>query len=907
MPFSYAKLLRISILLTLIAGLAGGQPAPPTYRIDTVAGTWPLGDGGPAAQALLDGPRFLALDAQGTVVIADVLNQRLRKVTPDGKIASVDITWADSEQNHFVESVKLDRQGTMYVATQGAIFQLPANGKSIRVAGGGAKDPADGIKATDASFDDIYDFVLDASGNIVLVHRSGYRIWRVDASGLLRLVAGTGVSGFADGADARLCPIGTTRGIAVDAAGNLYLADTSNHRIRKITPSGAISTFAGNGKSGSSGDNGSAASASISAYGLAFNAAGELYVAENSAHIIRKIGADSIIRLVAGNRSAALPTDGLQATTVGIGGPIGLATDAAGNLYFADATYSLIRKVTPAGAINTFAGRLHYGGDGGQATSALMAPYYAVPAPDGSLLISDDQLCRIRKVAANGVITTLAGNGVCDDSNDGPITTATPLDGPEALAVDSQGRVYYADDYGRVRMIANGTLKTIAGDLDATTPGDGSAATKAALLSVYGMTFDTAGNLYIADAWDCRLRKITTDGIIHTVAGNGTCDSTGDGGQATSATVSPMDIAVDSKGVLYVTDGNSSRVRRIGTDGIITTIAGTTDGYSGDGGQATKAQLSAPRSIAVDAQGNLYIADAGNSVIRKVDTSGIITTIAGNPDKISGGDGGPATAAGLNYPMALRLDASGAAYIADYYNHLVRKLTMMPRFPVTGVLNGGSFQKNVAPGALISVFGGPFVVATAQVDTVPLSKKLGGMKVTVNGTPIPLVAMTAGQINAQLPYETAVGAATVAVSSDTETGASFSFNVQSAAPGMFLWGDNRAITVNQDGGLNTGSAPAPIGSWVTIYFTGQGQSDNPAPTGDLAPASPLVRPLGSVQVTVGGATAEVGYLGLTPGSIGLSQANIRIPSVAAGDQPLIITIGGSASAAATITVSPAAN
>ncbi|MHB8514405.1 MAG: NHL repeat-containing protein [Dehalococcoidia bacterium] len=284
-----------------------------------------------------------------------------------------------------------------------------------------------------------------------------------------------------------------------------------------------------------------------------------------------------------------------------------------------------------------------------------------------------------------GTIATFAGNGTAAFSGDGGPATSASLYLPSGVAVDSAGNLYIADQYNcRVRKVAGGIISTVAGNGACAYGGDGGPATSASLNQPYGVAVDSAGNLYIADTINCRVRKVAA-GIISTVAGNGAvksdghCTSGGDGGPATSASLDePTGIAVDSAGDLYI--GDSCHVRKV-AGGIISTIAGVGTGlpngcgYSGDGGPATSAWLFGPEGVAVDSAGDLYIADSGNCRVRKV-AGGVISTVAGKGACKYGdyGDGGPATSTSLRFPSSVAVDSAGNLYIADNLNCLVRKV-----------------------------------------------------------------------------------------------------------------------------------------------------------------------------------------------------------------------------------------
>jgi gliding motility-associated-like protein len=323
-------------------------------------------------------------------------------------------------------------------------------------------------------------------------------------------------------------------------------------------------------------------------------------------------------------------------------------------------------------------GTAGYSGDGGQATAAEISRADALSFDGaGNYYIADQNNGLIRKVTTSGIITTVAGGG-SSGLGDGGQATDAEFSAPNAVIVDAAGNMYIADEYDlRIRKVNTaGIITTIAGG-GFSGLGDGGQATAAELSNPVGVVFDAAGNLYIADYSNNRIRKINTSGIIYTVAGGGS-SGLGDGGQATNAELNaPSTVVFDATGNMYITDRLNNRVRKVNTAGIITTIAGTgTAAYSGDGGQATAAEINGPWGIVFDATGNLYIADMYNNRIRSVNTAGIITTIAGNGTAGFSGDGGPAIAAELNEPGGLAFYA-GTYYIADASNNRIRKITLL--------------------------------------------------------------------------------------------------------------------------------------------------------------------------------------------------------------------------------------
>ena len=596
--------------------------------ISTVAGTGTAGfsgDGGAATSAQLSNPQDVALDAAGNLYIADVNNNRIRKVDSSGNISTVagggsslgDGGAATAAQLGAPRSVALDGAGNLYIADwfDHRIRKVDSSGNISTVAGTGTQGfSGDGAAATAAQLDSPWDVAVDGSGNLYIADRNNNRIRKVDSSGNISTVAGSGTGGFSgDGAAATAARLQNPQGVALDGAGNLYIADAGNNRIRKVDSSGNISTVAGTGTGGFGGDSGAATAAQLSepSGGVALDGAGNLYIADTSNHRIRKVDSDGNITTVAGREQLSNPQS--------------VALDGAGNLYIADTGNNRIHKVDSSGNISTVAGTgtAGFSGDSSAATAALLnTPADVAPDGAGNLYITDRGNERIRKVDSAGVISTVAGSGTAGFSGDGGAATAAQLNEPYGVAVDSSGNLYIAEwNNNRIRKVNSaGVISTVAGTGTAGFSGDGGAATAAQLSNPQDVALDAAGNLYIADVNNNRIRKVNSAGVISTVAGTGTAGFSGDGGAATSAQLHwPRGVALDGAGNLYIADNNNHRIRKVDSSGSISTVAGTgTAGYSGDGGAATSAQLSNPRGVALDGAGNLYIADTSNNRIRKV-------------------------------------------------------------------------------------------------------------------------------------------------------------------------------------------------------------------------------------------------------------------------------------------------
>jgi sugar lactone lactonase YvrE len=552
------------------------------------------------------------------------------------------------------------------------------------VAGNGtAGYSGDNGPATSAQLSYPAGVAVDAAGNLYIA--GGNRIRKV-SNGVITTVAGNGTAGYSgDNGPATSAQLSYPAGVAVDAAGNLYVA--GDNRIRKVS-NGVITTVAGNGTAGYSGDNGPATSAQLNwPISLAVDGAGNLYIVDNQNFCIRKVS-NGLITTVAGNGTQGYSGDNVPATGARLDAPEGVAVDGAGNLYIADGGSDSIRKVSN-GVITTVAGNgacCGFGGDNGPATSAeLYAPNGVAVDGAGNLYIADSGNDRIRRVS-NGVITTVAGGAGAFGDN-GPATGAD-LWAPEGVAVDSSGNLYVADTFSqRIRRVSNGVITTVAGGGSASGPagggysGDNGPAASAQLKRPSGVAVDGAGNLYIADNWNNCIRKVS-NGVITTVV---------------SGLRYPAGVAVDAAGNLYIADSGNNRVLKV-SNGVVATVAGNgIYGYSGDNGPATSAQLYAPDGIAVDGAGNLYIADIGNYRIRKV-SNGVITTVAGNGTYGYDGDNGPAAHAQLGTPSGVAVDAAGNLYIADYMSQRIRKVSNGVITTVAGNGTGG-FSGDNGPAA----------------------------------------------------------------------------------------------------------------------------------------------------------------------------------------------------------------
>jgi sugar lactone lactonase YvrE len=596
-------------------------------------------------------------------------------------------------------------RATVDPSTRSLVLSVKAGGGTANL-GGGA------MAATDVQLKSPSGIAVDSAGNLYFADSEANRVFKVVTNGMISIVAGNGSRGFAgDGGQANDAQLNAPAGVTVDAAGNVYFADSGNNRIRKVSPNGAISTFAGAGFSGFGGDGGKAIDALLNyPTGLALDISGNLYVADSKNNRIRRISAEGIIGSVAGNGAQGNDGDGKKAVTALLNYPAGVAVDASGNFYISDSGNNRVRKVSAEGIISVVAGTTNPGaynadgrpintpnapvraidrvitgrwGDGGPATEALLSqPSGIALNSSGTLYIADSGNNRVRSVGGpRNMILTVAGNGQREEYYQVVLATAQMVGAPYAVVPDGAGGLYVSSppQHTVYRVAADGTLSTKVGGYSSNGSGGRGAPAAAAQFSTpSGLAVDSAGTLCFADSEGNRVYKVTTNGAISLIAGKGESGYSGDGGMATAANLSyPTGLALDRAGNLFIADSGNNRIRKITPEGAISTVAGNgTAGGTGDGGKAIAAQLNYPSGVAIDDSGNLYIADSGSHRIRKVTPTGIISTIAGNG--VQGGGSLLATIAtsmSLNYPQGVAVDSEGVVYIADSGNDFIFKLT----------------------------------------------------------------------------------------------------------------------------------------------------------------------------------------------------------------------------------------
>jgi uncharacterized protein (TIGR03437 family) len=894
----------LPVLLTTVAAFAGTAP---TYRIETIAGSDLPGDGGSATLAQLGNIQGVAADRAGNIYLSDTDRHRIRKITSSGVISTVagngtagfsgDGGPAALAQLNLPYGLALDATGNLYIADLGnnRVRRMAPDGTISTFAGSSQTVLGDGGPATAALLSGPRNVAVDNAGSLYISEFLGHRVRKVTPDGRIATIAGTGAAGFrGDGGPAVTAQLAFPAGLALDRAGTLYIADSQNQRVRKVLPGGVIATALG----------GSAATTLLSPIAVALDTAGDLFAADASATVRCFTPAGSWIN-TAGTGAAGFGGDGAPAASATLSAPRDLALDVFGNLLIADGVR--IRRIDVHGIIQTIAGDgyLHAVGDGNSASAALLLrPSGVALDPAGNLYIADSGTERIRIVAPSGIISTFAGTGIAGYDHDLVPAAAAELNSPMGVSAGPSGALFIADTENHlVRRVSGAAISTFAGTGDSGAGVEGMAPQLTQLRQPRAVCANAAGTVYIVDTSNHRVLSVGPGALVATVAGNGTPGDTGDGGPARLAQLNqPGACAVDSAGNLFLADTLNHRIRKVTPAGIISTVAGTGKAdIAVDEVAATVSPLNSPQGVAVDSGGNLFVSDTANNRVREVTADGVIHTIGGQGSAGFAGDGAAGSAAQINTPLGLLVDSAGNVYFADSANNRIRRLlpaASVPSNPVAdplttlAVVNAASLaQGPVAPGESVTIYGtaiGPDTgVAGTLLSTGLFGTLLGGAEVRFDGVPAPLFYAQAGQINAQVPYTVAGASSThVELFYQNQPAGSMDVAVAAAAPGLF------PAVVNQDGSTNSRTAPASRGTVVTLYATGDGLT-NGANIAGLPAAPPYATPAARITLSIGGVNAQLLYAGSAPGLVGLLQINAVVPGsfVPPGQAMVTLTVG----------------
>jgi uncharacterized protein (TIGR03437 family) len=861
--------------------------------------------------------------------------------------------------------VATDPSGNLYFTALNSVYKVDAMGNAIRVAGNGrAGFGGDKGPALSAELNGPQGIFITSAGDVYIADTGNNRI-RLVSGGTITTIAGTGVAGVSgDFSDPLMAQLHLPMAVALDGQGNVYICDTGNNEVRMISQ-GVLLPFAGDYIQGYSGDGGSPnGSALNSPTDIAFDAAGDMFIADSGNARVREItngtissiigavtgstinfveggsatgtlltavrsiavdsGGDIVyltdsdanrvrkvvsskITTVAGTGPSGFTGDGGMATSAQLNYPASVAVDPAGNVYFVDLSNARVRKVNTSGVISTVAGNGtgHYSGDGGSAQSAQMNGPSGLAFSAGVLEVADTNNQRVRAINSNGIISTLAGTGAPGSGGDSAAASAAQLWYPGGVSVDGSGNVFIADTANqRVRKVTpGGTITTFAGSGTGGYGGDGGPAATANLNSPAAVLAAPNGIVYIADYNNHAIRKVSAAGTITTVAGNGRPGYAGDGNQAALAQLnSPSGLALDPAGNLYVADTGNHVVRVIDAGGNIHTFAGTGQlGDSGDGAQATAAQLISPVGIAIDALGNVLITDGGAGKVRLVNRSGVITTIAGTGKVGYSGDGGAATSAQFNSLAGITIDPAGNIYLADSGNFAIRMLQLTSSTPGSGAVTNSASNSlgAVAPGELITLYGtglGPEQIMMGVPDDQGVyPAQVGGAAVYINGIPARLVYSWTNQIAAQVPFEATPAPGSLTVHYGGQVALQIPLQVAATAPALFSIdgsGVGQAWAINQDGVMNSSATPAAAGSTITVFANGLGLMSPNLQDGTNGPGQPVEQ----VTASIGAQPATVQAQGLSGLAPGMVMITIQVPSGVSGPTvPITISAGGSSS------------
>ena len=606
-----------------------------------------------------------------------------------GQAGSADGTNNNARFNN-PSGVATDSAGNMYVADTGncTLRKVTANGVVTTLAGSpGQAGSADGTN-NNARFNNPSGVAVDSAGTIFVADAGNDTIREVTSNGVVTTLAGSpGQSGSADGTN-NSAQFNHPAGVAAAGTTILYVADAGNQTIRQVTRNGVVTTLAGSPGQAGTADGTNGAARFLYPFGVAADDADNVGVADTGASTLREITVGGVVTTLAGSPGQPGAADG-TGTAARFLGPTGVTADGAGNWYVADNGNSTIRKVTAGGVVTTLAGAAGQAGSADITGSAAryFSPRSVAVDDAGNVYVADTYNCTIRKVTSDGGVTTLAGSVGQAGSADGTNSSAQ-FNHPFGVAVDNLGNVYVADTYNStIRLVtSNGVVTTLAGSAGQLGSADGTGA-EAQFNYPSSLAVDDAGNVYVADTYNCTIRKVTAAGKVTTLAGSAGQPGSADGTGGTAQFEEPNGVTVDLAGNLYVADSGNNLVRKLTGGGKVTTLAGSAGIPGSADGTNSAARFDFPYGLAVDIAGNVYVADAGNNTIRKVTSAGAVTTIGGTAGVIGGADGigGAANFAG---PSGVAVDDSGRIYVADAGNNRITTGAPLPGLNVTRFATG---------------------------------------------------------------------------------------------------------------------------------------------------------------------------------------------------------------------------
>ena len=671
--------------LSVLAFSVRAQP----YAFSTLAGVGCGSSDGTNSAARFFYPKGGALDASGNLYFADSGNHTIRKITPAGVVSTLagvvgnpgSVDSANGTAQFYNPSgVAVDGNGNIYVADTGnhTIRLVTSAGVVSTLAGlAGNYGAADGTNGT-ARFYHPMRVTLDAGGNLYVADTYNHTIRKIrqdprSGNWIVSTLAGTaGVSGSADGANALFY---NPWDLAVDGNGDVYVADAGNSTIREINPLGVTSTFVG--MAGVSGTNDGAGPAARLVYpcAITIDGNGVLYVADGATAAIRSITPGGVVSTLAGSPGIYGAADGVGRAVL-FNYPCGLVADSAGaNLYIADAGNNTIRKLTANLQVTTIAGLaagISGSVDGTNSTARFLTAQAVAVDPAGNIYVADTGNNTIRKITPAGAVTTLAGQPGVKGSTNGVSTNAL-FWRPTGITLDNSTNLYIVDSGNHTirKVTPAGVVTTLAGTAGIYGYADGTNGA-AKFLSPAGIAADAGSNLYVADFGNAVIRKITPAGVVTTFAGVASTNISPDGSNNASLFLMPCGVAVDSSSNVYVADTGNQTIRVVTPAGVVSTLAGLAGVAGAADGASNIARFSFPHGIAVDNSSNVYVADTFAWTVRKITPSGLVSTIAGTAGSCGvADDTGPG--AQFFYPYGVAVDGASNLYVADAFNNSIRK------------------------------------------------------------------------------------------------------------------------------------------------------------------------------------------------------------------------------------------